>query len=111
MKGTINGLAFRNTALPMGDGTHYLVVGKEIRDQIHATQGDIVSVFLELDLEERQVLIPDDLAKALDDNPQVKSTFEKLSYSHQKEYVDWIQGAKKAETRQSRIEKAILRLA
>jgi len=110
VKGTINGYAFRSTALPMGDGTHYLVVGKDIRDQIHSTQGDSVSVVLELDLEERHVVIPDDLAQALAGNPQVKSVFENLSYSHQNEYVDWIQSAKKAETRQSRIEKALVLL-
>jgi hypothetical protein len=31
VKGTIEGYPFRSTALPMGDGSHYLVVGKDIR--------------------------------------------------------------------------------
>lgn len=107
LKGTINGQPFRSTALPSGDGSHYLVVGKEIRDKIHAHQGDKVQVTLELDLEERRVAIPSDLQQALDSQPEVKSVFEKMSYSHQKEYVDWIESAKKAETRHSRIEKTI----
>lgn len=107
VKGTVNGHPFRSTALPSGDGGHYLVVGKEIRDQINAHQGDNVQVTLELDLEERRVDVPEDLQQALAANPQAQLAFEKMSYSHQKEYVDWIQDAKKAETRQSRIEKAI----
>jgi hypothetical protein len=49
----------------MGDGTHYLVVGKSIRDQIQVAQGGGVQVFLELDTKERQVIIPDDLMQAL----------------------------------------------
>jgi len=107
VKGTINGYPFRSTALPMGDGTHYLVVGKDIRDHIHAAQGDTVKVVLELDTEERQVSLPDDLLQALNDQPRASEAFNNLTYSHQKEYVKWISNAKQAETRQRRIEKAI----
>ena len=107
VKGMINGQPYRSTALPSGDGSHYLVVGKEIRDQINARQGDQVQVTIELDLEERHVDIPEDLQEALAGDPQAQQVFEKMSYSHQKEYVDWIQGAKKAETRRTRIEKTI----
>ena len=111
VKGTINGYPFRSTALPRGDGSHYLVVGKNIRDQIKSIQGDTVKVILELDVEERQVEIPEDLAQALDNLPQVKSAFNQLSYSHKKEYVNWILGARQAETRQRRIEKALMLLS
>jgi uncharacterized protein YdeI (YjbR/CyaY-like superfamily) len=37
----------------------------------------------------------------------VKAFFDKLSYTHQKEYVNWITDAKKEETRQNRIAKTI----
>ena len=111
VKGTINGYPFRSTTLPHGDGTHDVVVGKGIRDQIRAEHGDTVRVTIELDLEERSVEIPEDLAHALTAHPQAKAGFEKLAYSHQKAYVDWIQDAKKEETRQSRVEKALALLA
>jgi len=107
VKGTINGYPFRSTALPMGDGTHYLVVGKSIRNQIQAVQGDTVKVILELDSEVRQVVVPDDLVQAFVNQPQAKDVFEKLSNSHKKEYVNWIMGAKQEETRQRRIEKTV----
>jgi hypothetical protein len=107
VKGTINGYPFQSTALPMGDGTHYLVVGKSIRDQIQAAKGDTVKVMLELDSEERQVVVPDDLLQAFVDQPTAKDVFENLSNSHKKEYVNWILGARQEETRRRRIEKAV----
>jgi hypothetical protein len=111
LKGTINDFPFCSTALPAGDGSHYLVVGKDIRDHINASQGDTVNVTLELDLDERHVEISDDLALALSSDPRAKAEFDKLAYSHQREYVDWIQGAKKPETRQRRITSMLERLS
>ncbi len=107
VRGTINGYPFRTTALPMGDGTHYLVVGKAIRDQIHASQGDTVMVSIELDTEAHRVDIPDELQHAMGGHPGAAEAFEKLTYSRQKEWVNWILSAKQAETRQRRAEKAI----
>lgn len=107
VRGTINGFPFRSTALPMGDGSHYLVVGKSIRDQIQAVRGDTVKVFLELDAEARKVVVPDDLLQAFVNQPLAKDVFEKLSYSHKKEYVNWIMSAKQEETRRHRIEKTV----
>ena len=110
VKGTINGYPFRSTALPMGDGTHYLVVPKDIREHIAASPGDTVRVTMELDQEQRVVKIPDDLLEALLSQPEAKERFEKMPYSHQKEYVSWIASAKRVETRQRRIEQAIARI-
>jgi hypothetical protein len=111
VKGRINGYTIQSTALPHGDGTHYLVVGKGIRDQIHAAQGDSVEVTLELDLVERRVVIPKNLVEAFASHPLSNAGFEKLAYSHQKAYVDWIIAAKKGETSQNRIDKALELLA
>ena len=110
-KGTVNGYPFRSTALPRGDGSHYIVVGKSIRDPIGATQGEKVNVMLELDGEERQVDVPQDLEQAFETQPRAKDAFNQLTYSHKKEYVDWIMSAKQAATRQRRIEKAIVLLS
>lgn len=111
VKGKVDGCPFRSTALPMGDGSHYLVVGKDLRDQIMKSAGDWVKVTLELDLEERQTVIPDDLRQALENQPDAMFGFEKLSYSQQKLYVDWILYAKQEATRRNRIEKALSLLA
>ncbi len=111
VRGTINGYPFRSTALPMGDGTHYLVVGKEIREHIAATQGDMVKVWLELDTEERRAEVPEALKEAFASRPEAAAAFGKMTYSHQKEWINWIISAKQAETRQRRLEKALEMIA
>ncbi|MFN4233642.1 MAG: YdeI/OmpD-associated family protein [Bacteroidia bacterium] len=55
--------------------------------------------------------VPDYFLKALKKNNEALKTFETLSNSHKKEYIDWITEAKKEETRISRIEKAIAMLS
>lgn len=55
--------------------------------------------------------VPEGLSAALDRNPKAKAVFEQFAYSHQKAYVDWIEGSKKEETRARRIDKAIELLA
>jgi len=44
-------------------------------------------------------------------HPEAKELFNKLSYSHKKEYVEWILAAKKEETRERRIRQAITMLS
>lgn len=107
LKGTINGYPFRSSAMPHGDGTHYLVVNRAIRDAIGTGPGDRVLVVMEPDTGERTLTIPEDLQRALAQDETARAAFEALSYSHKKEYVEWIEGAKKEETRQRRIAQAL----
>lgn len=55
----------------------------------------------------REVQVPPDFAVALSADPAAKSAFEALSYSHKRAHVLAIEGAKTAETRLRRVEKAI----
>jgi uncharacterized protein YdeI (YjbR/CyaY-like superfamily) len=54
--------------------------------------------------------IPDEFKQALSENKVAKMIFEKFSYSHQKEYVEYIMEAKQEKTRLRRIEKSIEKL-
>lgn len=54
--------------------------------------------------------LPIDFIRALKTNPGTEEVFNALSYSHQKEYITWIEQAKKGTTRQVRIDKVIQRL-
>ena len=47
--GTMNGFAFRNSLMPEGDGTHRMMVGKEVQAGAKAKAGDVVSVVLKRD--------------------------------------------------------------
>jgi hypothetical protein len=111
VKGTVNGIPFRSSLMPSGDGTHFLVVNKSIRDAAGVSSGDIVHVAMEHDTDVREVIIPDDLKNALEVNENARGNFEQLSYSHKKEFVDWIGEAKREETHAKRIETTLLKLS
>jgi len=51
----------------------------------------------------KELTIPTDLTKALSKNKAAKTAFEKFSYSHKKEYVEWIDEAKTEPTRNKRL--------
>jgi len=51
----------------------------------------------------KELIVPDDLRSALKKNRKALATFENFSYSHKKEYVEWITEAKRHETRQCRL--------
>ena len=111
VKGTINGKAYGSSLLPHGDGSHYLVVGKPIRDSVGVTEGTLVQVVLECDTQPRKVSLPKDFRQALSQDIKVRSAFNKLPFSHQKEYVEWIESAKKPETRLRRINNSMSRIS
>jgi uncharacterized protein YdeI (YjbR/CyaY-like superfamily) len=54
--------------------------------------------------------VPEDLDKALDSHIPSREAFDKLPPSHRREYIQWIEEAKKPETRQKRIEKTLAKL-
>jgi hypothetical protein len=110
VRATINGFTFRNSLMPRA-GIHILGVGKDILAGAGAAIGETVQVELALDDAPRTVTVPPDLEAALTKHPAQAQAFAALSYSHKKEYADWIESAKKPETRQNRIEKSIEMLA
>ncbi|MBN8589496.1 MAG: DUF1905 domain-containing protein [Rhodothermia bacterium] len=110
VRGTINEVEFAGTLMPRGDGTHFLVVKQALREKIGKEKGDTVAVFLEPDTGTREVTIPSDVELALKLKPEALTTFNALSYSHKKEYIDWIESAKRAKTRQNRILKMLEKL-
>jgi hypothetical protein len=104
---TIDGEPYRGTLVRMGTPHHMLLVLKEIREKIGKSVGDEIAVELEEDLEERIVEVPVDIQKALEMEPVAQAYFNRLSYTHQREYVQWVTDAKREQTRQSRIKRMI----
>jgi hypothetical protein len=107
IKAVIEGVPYRGTLARMGSECHMLLILKEIREKIGKTFGDEIKVVVEADTEPRVVELPAELKKAFKTEKEAKAFFEKLAYTHQREYVMWINEAKKEETRQSRIVKTI----
>src|ERR1041385_1770035 len=55
----------------------------------------------------KELVVPDYFTGALRKNKKALATFEGFSYSHKKEYVEWITEAKREETRANRIATAL----
>ena len=106
---TIRGHTYRSTVAPYGD-EFFLPLNAQNRTSAGVGAGDEVEVQIELDTEPREVSVPADLLSALEGDPQARRRFDGLSYSHKREYVTWIEEAKKAETRERRIAGTIDRL-
>jgi hypothetical protein len=107
VKVKFDGEMYRGSLVPMGLKEGYpLLLRKDIRAKINKGVGDFVNVELEQDFEERVVEVPEDFEKALKKS-KLKDTFEKMSFTHRKEYVNSVLDAKKPETRLRRIEKAL----
>jgi hypothetical protein len=109
VRGTINGAPFRSTVAVYG-GRALIPVRKELREAAGAKAGDTVHVVMEPDDAPRGVEIPKDLAASLDADPTVRERFDALSFTHRKEYVEWVEGAKKPDTRERRIRQTVDRL-
>jgi hypothetical protein len=107
VKALIEGVEYRGTLVRMGTECHILGIRKEIRGQIGKTFGDEIHVTVEADLEERVVEVPPELTTELKRDREAGAFFDKLSYTHKREYVTWISEAKKPETRQARVLKTI----
>jgi uncharacterized protein YdeI (YjbR/CyaY-like superfamily) len=63
-----------------------------------------------LEAKDKNLAVDKDITKAFKE-AGLLTYFEGLAYSHRKEYLQWIGDAKKEETRNSRIEKAIAKLS
>ncbi len=107
VKAIIEGVPYRGTIMRMGGECHMLGILKEIREKIGKTVGDEITVTVEEDTEPREVEVPQDLRRALESDPEAEAFFKKLSYTHQKEYVLWIEEAKRDQTRKDRIDQTI----
>jgi len=102
----VNGYEYQNTVGVMG-GRHMISISSAVRKDTGLKAGDQIHVVLTLAEGPREVTVPGDLAAALSDDPAAQAFFAKLSNSLQRYHVDSINGAKTAETRQRRIDKAI----
>ena len=106
VRGSVNGAEFRTTVAVYG-GVHLIGFNKEVRERAGIALGDEVEVRLERDDEARTVDIPPALAAALEEDGEAKAAFEGLSYTHRREYAEWIAEAKREETRVRRVAKAV----
>lgn len=105
----VNGHSWRTTTAVYG-GVAMIALNKEARRGAGIEAGDRVTVELERDDDPRQVDVPEPLASALAHDAVARDAFASMSYSHRREYADWIADAKRDETRERRVAKALTML-
>jgi hypothetical protein len=88
------------------EGEHRLLVLTAVQERLGKGPGDRVHVTLRLDTAVRTVELDGDISSAFAD-AGVLDSYRAMSYSHQREYEQWISSAAQVETRARRIGKAI----
>jgi hypothetical protein len=106
VKVTVNGYTYRSTIAVMG-GPPCIPLRKSNREAAGLEGGETLDVRLELDTDTRQVKPPADLVKALKAAAPAWERWQELSFTHQREYAEAVEDAKKPETRLRRIDAAV----
>jgi hypothetical protein len=103
---TIGDYRYRTTVARMG-GRFLVGINAEHRAAAGVAAGEQIDVDIVPDTEPREVTVPADLANALAEDAQAQATFDGLSFTHRKEWVRWVEEAKKPETRETRLTKTV----
>jgi uncharacterized protein YdeI (YjbR/CyaY-like superfamily) len=111
VRGEIEGFAFRTTLVsyPHGKGA-VLIVNRKMRAAVGARQGDKARIWLEPDLEEREILPPEELERELNSDRELRKWFDGLSDSMRREAGKWVDEPRSTASRQKRAEKLAERL-
>jgi hypothetical protein len=102
----LDGIPYTGSLMTCGTEYHLLAVPKAIREQLNKLPGDLIAVELWKDDAPRTVDLPEDFI-ALLKKEKLLPEFEKLTMTRRKEYRNWLASAKREDTRQRRLLKAI----
>jgi hypothetical protein len=112
VEGTLNGLAFRATLEPDGQGGHWLKVDRKLREAAGAKAGDVVTLEIAPVAEEPEPKVPADLRQALAAAPLgAREVWSDITPIARRDWIHWIVSAKQAETRARPIRNACSMLA
>jgi Bacteriocin-protection, YdeI or OmpD-Associated/Domain of unknown function (DUF1905) len=106
VRASFNGVPYRGSMVSWS-GMACIGVTKAIMAEAGVSMGDELDVVLELDEAPREVEVPDDLDAILRKRKDLREAWDRMSFSHRREYVNAIAEAKKPETRQRRVAKTI----
>ncbi|WP_133479576.1 YdeI/OmpD-associated family protein [Cognatilysobacter segetis] len=101
--GTLAGHAFRATLEPDGQGSHWLKVSRALREAAGARVGDVVRLVLVPAAVTPEPRVPPDLRKALADAPQARAQWSTLTPAARRDWIQWLESAKQASTRERRV--------
>ena len=109
VEGTINGHPFRAALEPSTSQGHWLRVNKAMREGAGANEGDVVKLVI---LEpEPEPTMPADLQVALTTSERAKTLWQDLTTVGRRDWIRWIESAKKPNTRARRIRRTVEQLS
>jgi len=111
VEGTINGHPFQATLDPDGQLSHWLKVSKELQEAAAASPGDMVEVQVSPAVPEPEPQLPNDLQEALATSAAARANWEGTTTIARLDWIHWIESAKQAKTRKSRVDNACDMLA
>lgn len=111
VSGSLNGIAFSATLEPDGQGGHWLKVNNALMAQSGIAPGDVVQIELAPVEVEPEPVVPSGLSAALDHMPAAKDVWNSLTPVARRDWIHWMNSAKKEETRLKRMESACDMLA
>jgi hypothetical protein len=92
-------------------GKSFVGIRRSHREAAGLRPGQRVAITITADTSTRTVEVPPDLARALRADKAARAAWETLSFTHRREHVEALLGAKKPETRARRLEKTLEMLA
>ncbi|MCU1676673.1 MAG: hypothetical protein JWM93_1431 [Frankiales bacterium] len=104
--GTVNGHAYASRLASYG-GKTYLGLLKSLRQTAAIADGSVVDVDIERDTAPQTIEMPDELTAALAAAGDTRAVFERLAFTHRKEYAVWVASAKQPATRARRAAEAV----
>lgn len=104
---SVEGYAEWPTTVAVYGGNGWIGLRKDQLAEMELALGDEVTMTVTLDDEPRVVLLPEDLDAAIGAAGDARAAYERLSYSHQREYARWVTDAKRPETRARRVGSAV----
>src|SRR5579859_1479013 len=110
VKGTINGFAFRTSLFGSAAKGYVVLVNKAMQKGAKAGPGEMAEFTLEPDVEEREAVVPVELAKLLKQDRALARWFAALSYSYRKDICNTVNEPKSAEARLRRAEQMAERM-
>ena len=107
VKGNIQGHTFESTLMPRGNKRYKLFIKSGVIKTAGLEESSVVNVVIEKDTSSREKPIPIDLEDALLSQTGSLERFNSFSVSHKREFLKWLEEAKRPETRLKRIERIL----
>ncbi len=111
VEGVMNGRPFRATLEPDGQRSHWLKVGKKMREAAGVEVGDVVPLEILSVGKQPEPGVPADLRKAMAAVPEARAVWSDITPIARRDWIHWITSAKQPETRARRVRNACEMLA